>query len=280
MMKTGHLFAVATLLALGAAAAQEQPNTQMTPEEIQAKMDWVNEVEAQDFQFWRRWRDQPDQQAFRQPQTWYNPMILVDGGVSQPFFPSAGPDEPATIDPEAIAAASRYAMERETQAFMIYHKGKIRHAEFMEGFHESSPISSHSWVKTLHGIVAGFALAGALPAATVAAAAAGVQEPPADAQALENPVEATRESLAAGRQRYVFLCRQCHGNRGAGDGDMSHAGGIPSDFTDDVWTHGASDGEIFTVIKEGVSADMQGYGNQLRDEDIWNLVNYIKSLSR
>ena len=159
MMKTGHLFAVATLLALGAAAAQEQPNTQMTPEEIQAKMDWVNEVEAQDFQFWRRWRDQPDQQAFRQPQTWYNPMILVDGGVSQPFFPSAGPDEPATIDPEAIAAASRYAMERETQAFMIYHKGKIRHAKFMEGFHESSPISSHSWVKTLHGIVAGFALA-------------------------------------------------------------------------------------------------------------------------
>ena len=101
-----------------------------------------------------------------------------------------------------------------------------------------------------------------------------------DARALENPVEATRESLAAGRQRYVFLCRQCHGNRGAGDGDMSHAGGIPSDFTDDVWDHGASDGEIFTVIKEGVSADMQGYGNQLRDEDIWNLVNYVKSLSR
>ena len=127
------------------------------------------------------------------------------------------------------------------------------------------------------------ALAGALLAAVVAAAA---QEHPAEphepagAQALENPVEATRESLVAGRQRYVFLCRQCHGNRGAGDGDMSHAGGIPSDFTDDVWTHGASDGEIFTVIKEGVTADMQGYGNQLRDEDIWNLVNYIKSLSR
>lgn len=128
-----------------------------------------------------------------------------------------------------------------------------------------------------------FALAGALLAT---AAAAGAQEPPAapqehaDAQALENPVEATRESLAIGRQRYVFLCRQCHGNRGRGDGDMSHAGGIPSDFTDDVWQHGASDGEIFTVIREGVSADMQGYGNQLRDEDIWHLVNYVKSLSR
>lgn len=125
-----------------------------------------------------------------------------------------------------------------------------------------------------------FALACALTAA--AAAQEPAAEPPerTDARALENPVEATRESLAAGRQRYVFLCRQCHGNRGAGDGDMAHAGGIPSDFTDDVWDHGASDGEIFTVIKEGVSADMQGYGNQLRDEDVWNLVNYVKSLSR
>ena len=129
---------------------------------------------------------------------------------------------------------------------------------------------------------AGFALAGAL----LIAATARAQEHPAEphehvaAQALENPMEATRASLAIGRQRYVFMCRECHGNRGLGDGDMSHAGGVPSDFTDDVWEHGASDGEIFTVIKEGVSADMQGYAGRLRDEDIWHLVNYIRSLSR
>ena len=158
-MKTATRIATATFLAVCCSAAQAQPNTTMTPEEIQAKMDWVNEVEAQDFQFWRRWRDQPDQTAFRQPQTWYNPMILVDGGNSQPFFPAADPSEPATIDPEAVAAASNYAMERETQAFMIYHRGKIRHTAFMEGFHATSAISSHSWVKTLHGILAGFALA-------------------------------------------------------------------------------------------------------------------------
>lgn len=142
---------------------------------------------------------------------------------------------------------------------------------------------------------AGLALTGALMAAPAlpaafpgagAASAADPQEHSAEppertaAQALENPVAPTREALVAGRQRYVFLCRQCHGNRGAGDGDMAHAGGIPSDFTDDVWQYGASDGEIFTVIKEGVTADMQGYANQLSDEDIWNLVHYLKSLSR
>jgi len=102
----------------------------------------------------------------------------------------------------------------------------------------------------------------------------------AEGQALANPVEATSASLRSGRQRYVFECRQCHGNTGKGDGDMSHAGGVPSDFTDEVWQHGESDGEIFLVIRDGVTADMQGYGNQLSDADMWNLVNYIKSLSR
>lgn len=100
-----------------------------------------------------------------------------------------------------------------------------------------------------------------------------------EGQALVNPIESTRESIATGRQRYVFSCRACHGNRGRGDGDMAHAGGVPSDFTDDVWQHGSSDGEIFLVIKEGVSADMQAYANQIPDEDIWHLVNYIKSLA-
>ena len=113
----------------------------------------------------------------------------------------------------------------------------------------------------------------------------GAQEHPAEphtheaGQALTNPVEATSASVARGRQRYVFSCRQCHGNTGKGDGDMSHAGGVPSDFTDAVWQHGATDGEIFLVIRDGVTADMLGYEGQIPDEDIWNLVNYIKSLA-
>ena len=113
----------------------------------------------------------------------------------------------------------------------------------------------------------------------------GAQEHPAEphthqaGQALTNPVEATSASVARGRQRYVFSCRQCHGNTGKGDGDMSHAGGVPSDFTDAVWQHGETDGEIFPVIRDGVSADMQGYDDQIPEEDIWHLVNYIKSLA-
>ena len=113
----------------------------------------------------------------------------------------------------------------------------------------------------------------------------GAQEHPAEphkhpaGQALINPVDAIRASVTTGRQLYVFDCRQCHGNTGKGDGDMSHAGGVPSDFTDAVWQHGETDGEIFLVIRDGVSADMQGYDDQMPEEDIWHLVNYIKSLA-
>lgn len=154
----------ALVLSLSACATEtmtadnERP-MDMTPEQIQAKIDWVNEAEAKDYEFWRRYRDRPDAGAFRQPQDWYNPMILVPGGNTQPYFPRAGADDAPTISAEALDAATQWAMERETQAFIVYHQGKIVHEAYMDGFHDTSPISSHSWVKTLHGIVAGFAVA-------------------------------------------------------------------------------------------------------------------------
>ena len=106
-------------------------------------------------------------------------------------------------------------------------------------------------------------VAGALPALCAAQEHPAQPHTHAAGQALSNPVEAVRESVVKGRQLYVFECRQCHGNRGKGDGDMSHAGGVPSDFTDAVWQHGETDGELFLVIRDGVTADLQGYEGQI-----------------
>ncbi|MDE0799158.1 MAG: serine hydrolase [Rhodospirillaceae bacterium] len=156
-LSTASLAAAFTLVSLQACAQTEGRVLDMTPEQIQEKIDWVNEAESRDYEFWRRYRDQPDQAAFRQPQDWYNPLILVDGG-NQPYLPTADADEAPTISAEALKVATDWAMERETQAFIVYHQGKIRHQAFMDGFHDTSPISSHSWVKTLHGILAGFAV--------------------------------------------------------------------------------------------------------------------------
>jgi len=97
------------------------------------------------------------------------------------------------------------------------------------------------------------------------------------AAALKNPVEKTPESVAAGRKVYQRFCVRCHGQEGKGDGGA--AGAVPpSDLSDDTWDHGSSDGEIFTTIHDGTSADMEGYAQRISDTDIWNLVNYIRSL--
>jgi len=127
-------------------------------------------------------------------------------------------------------------------------------------------------------------LAALLAGTLAAAAAAQPLHPPeprqaAEGQVLENPVPPTADSIATGRQRYVFMCRECHGNTGLGDGDMAHAGGDIPDFTDDVWLHGSRDGDLFRVIKEGVTADMQPYADRLDDEDIWHVVNYLRTLA-
>lgn len=126
-------------------------------------------------------------------------------------------------------------------------------------------------------------LAALLAGTLAAAASAQPLHPPepqqAEGQVLENPVPATADSIATGRQRYVFMCRECHGNTGLGDGDMAHAGGDIPDFTDDVWLHGSRDGDLFRVIKEGVTADMQPYADRLDDEDIWHVVNYLRTLA-
>ena len=153
--------AVAGLFIVAAVQAQApRSRPQLTPEakaEIQKKLDWVKATEAEDFAFWQRYANMPDQNAFRQPQEWYNPMALVDGGLA-PFLPVAGKDEAPTIDPAAIEKVSAYAFERETQALYVYHRGKVRYQRFMDGYGPTSAISSHSWVKTLHGILTGFAL--------------------------------------------------------------------------------------------------------------------------
>jgi mono/diheme cytochrome c family protein len=94
-----------------------------------------------------------------------------------------------------------------------------------------------------------------------------------------NPVGATPESIAAGKRAYTQLCANCHGATGKGDGNGAGAGSQPADLTDAAWDYGSSDGEIFSVIHDGTSMDMGPYGERLKETDIWNVVNYIRTLA-
>jgi cbb3-type cytochrome c oxidase subunit III len=98
-----------------------------------------------------------------------------------------------------------------------------------------------------------------------------------EAAKITNPVAASPESASAGKRVYTRMCGRCHGAEGKGDGTAATAP-VP-DLTDAQWDYGSSDGEIFSVIHDGVSADMDGYAARLSDTDIWNVVNYVRSVA-
>lgn len=106
-----------------------------------------------------------------------------------------------------------------------------------------------------------------------------------EAAKIQNPVEATQDSIAAGKKTFASVCASCHGNEGKGGIVLSviedKGGTQPPDLTDNKWDHGSSDGEIFSVVKKGVAPDffMQPFDGRIPDNEIWNLVNYIKSFS-
>jgi mono/diheme cytochrome c family protein len=101
-----------------------------------------------------------------------------------------------------------------------------------------------------------------------------------EAAKIKNPVPATPESVSAGKRAYGQLCANCHGPTGKGDGSVAGTD-PPSDLTSGVWDFGSTDGEIFTVIHDGLSGkDMGGYAERLKETDIWNVVNFIRTLAQ
>ena len=106
----------------------------------------------------------------------------------------------------------------------------------------------------------------------------------AAAKALKNPVPADTASVEAGKGIYAKRCAACHGLQGRGDGPAAAAMKEvkPANLADAKWDHGGSDGEIFSTIKNGVPPkfDMDAWDGRIADKDIWNVVNYIKTLSK
>jgi mono/diheme cytochrome c family protein len=125
--------------------------------------------------------------------------------------------------------------------------------------------------------IVALALGTALGAVRIVIAAQGNPE----AAKVINPVSATPESIATGKRIYTRYCAVCHGITGEG-GSGSDISAPAPDLTDKEWKHGSTDGEIFYVIKNGVPPDlnMEPWTDRIEDADIWNVVNYVRSLAR
>ncbi|MBX3236009.1 MAG: c-type cytochrome [Nitrospiraceae bacterium] len=105
----------------------------------------------------------------------------------------------------------------------------------------------------------------------------------AEAQALQNPLPASAEVVAAGKALYrgKGTCVNCHGPEGAGDGPVAAAlNPSPRNFQHHgFWRH-RTDGEVFWVVKHGsTGTSMIGFGDQLTDEEIWSIIRYEQTFS-
>ena len=100
------------------------------------------------------------------------------------------------------------------------------------------------------------------------------------ASAIKNPVPTTAASVTAGAATYKKYCAFCHGVAAEGDGPLAPEDSNPPDLTDATWVHGSTDGEIFTVIADGAGANslMVPFKGKMPDQDLWHIVNYLRSL--
>jgi mono/diheme cytochrome c family protein len=95
-----------------------------------------------------------------------------------------------------------------------------------------------------------------------------------------NPVKPTPVSLASGKKTYGTDCAMCHGKTGAGDGDLATDMKLTlKDYRNPDSLKDISDGEIFSIIEKG-KGQMSGEEGRLKAPQIWDLVNYVRSLSK
>lgn len=88
-----------------------------------------------------------------------------------------------------------------------------------------------------------------------------------------NPLATSLTAPAEGQRIYNGTCQTCHGPAGAGDRDR---GGPALNVTG--LKHGDSDADLFRTIRTGVPGTQMPPYKGLTDEQVWQLVSYIRSL--
>ncbi len=98
------------------------------------------------------------------------------------------------------------------------------------------------------------------------------------AKKVKNPVASNSESLAGGKELYNKHCKSCHGTMGKGDGPK--AAELETETGDFSKMPAQTDGELFFKVKEGRD-DMPSFKKKITDdEDIWNIINYVKTFKK
>lgn len=99
---------------------------------------------------------------------------------------------------------------------------------------------------------------------------------PEAARKLSNPVPHSAEAVREGRKTYLRLCQYCHGADGRAQANPDFE--APSLRDPSHWRFGTSDGELFVSIRDGAGHEMPPFRKQLKDDQIWQLVLYVRSI--
>jgi len=140
--------------------------------------------------------------------------------------------------------------------------------------------------------VSAWALIAITGAATAIGGAASATEPAAAGKnehglaVVANPYLGKADAIARGKD--LFVSKACSGCHGAGGG-----GGMGPPVINSTWIYGDDDTTLFNLIKlgsvglrakgytragtEGVVGDMPGFGNNLSDDDILEILAFIHS---
>ena len=105
---------------------------------------------------------------------------------------------------------------------------------------------------------------------------------PAEFRNLSNPLPATADNIAAGKQLFAAQCAVCHGNSGKGDGPAAaQLNPPPSDLTVAVHTPIASDAYLYWTLAEGgapIGSAMPPFKNTFSATDAWKIILYLRQM--
>ena len=95
-----------------------------------------------------------------------------------------------------------------------------------------------------------------------------------------NPVKSDAESVKVGKDLFAKHCVSCHGKTGAGDGSKAANLETPMEDMSTAAVQGQTDGALHYKIAEG-REEMPSFKKKIPDaEDLWSIVNYMRTLKK
>lgn len=102
---------------------------------------------------------------------------------------------------------------------------------------------------------------------------------PKEADSLKNPLTGNAVAITKGKALYTQMCVVCHGTKGKGDGAAGAAlKPKPTDFSSPA-SYTQTDGALYWKLTEGKKL-MTSYKKILKDEQRWQLINYMRELQK